>query len=155
LGTRPLRSFQERMAASVSPLALVRAGCGSGKTAGAYLWAARQYAGRKLWVTYPTTGTATEGYREYVSDADVVGRLEHSRARVDVELFSLSDGEIDARELDRLDAIRAWGSEVVTCTVDTVLGLVQNQRRGVYAWPALAHGAVVFDEIHAYDDGLF
>jgi len=155
LGGRPLRPFQKRMAESNSQITLVRAGCGAGKTAGAYLWAARQHAGRKLWVTYPTTGTATEGYREYVSEADVVGRLEHSRARVDVELFSLSDGDVDARELDRLDAIRAWGSEVVTCTVDTVLGLIQNQRRGVYAWPSLAHAAFVFDEIHAYDDELF
>jgi CRISPR-associated endonuclease/helicase Cas3 len=155
LGSRPLRQFQERMAASNSQLTLVRAGCGSGKTAGAYLWAARQHGGRKLWVTYPTTGTATEGYREYVNDTDVVGRLEHSRARVDVELFGLSDGDIESRELDRLDAIRAWGSEVVTCTVDTVLGLIQNQRRGVYAWPALAHAAFVFDEVHAYDDELF
>jgi CRISPR-associated endonuclease/helicase Cas3 len=44
---------------------------------------------------------------------------------------------------------------VVSCTVDTVLGLVQNTRRGLFAWPALAQSAFVFDEIHAYDDRLF
>ncbi len=52
-------------------------------------------------------------------------------------------------------ALRAWGCEAIVCTVDTVLGLVQNQRKGLYAWPGLAHAAVVFDEIHAYDDALF
>ncbi|MGH6636536.1 MAG: CRISPR-associated helicase Cas3' [Gammaproteobacteria bacterium] len=36
-----------------------------------------------------------------------------------------------------------------------MLGLTQNHRRGLYAWPALVNGAFVFDEIHAYDDRLF
>ncbi|HEY2910951.1 MAG TPA: CRISPR-associated helicase Cas3', partial [Gemmataceae bacterium] len=44
---------------------------------------------------------------------------------------------------------------IVACTVDTVLGLVQNNRRGIFAWPAFAGAAFVFDEIHAYDDRLF
>src|SRR5207248_1487444 len=39
--------------------------------------------------------------------------------------------------------------------VDTVLGMVQNNRRGLYAWPALAGAAFVIDEVHAYDDRLF
>lgn len=155
LAGRSPRPFQLRVAESSAPVTLVRAGCGSGKTAAAYLWAARQQSGRQLWVTYPTTGTATEGFRDYVNDADVAGRLEHSRAQVDVDLFSLDDGDGGRRELDRLAALRAWGSEVVTCTVDTVLGLVQNQRRGLYAWPCLADSAIVFDEVHSYDETLF
>src|SRR5439155_18622627 len=55
----------------------------------------------------------------------------------------------------RLDALRAWKTPVVACSVDTVLGLVQNNRRGLFGWPALAQAAFVFDEIHAYDDRLF
>jgi len=55
----------------------------------------------------------------------------------------------------RFDALDAWSTPVVACTADTVLGLVQNSRRGLYAWPALAGSAFVFDEIHAYDDRLF
>jgi CRISPR-associated endonuclease/helicase Cas3 len=140
---------------------LARAGCGSGKTAAAYQWAADQHVGRQLWVTYPTTGTATEGFRDYIDGndvtgrPDVAGRLDHSRAKVDLELFGLSDGAEGTRERDRLDALGAWGCDVVTCTVDTVLGLIQNQRKGLYAWPGLAHAAVVFDEVHAYDEQLF
>jgi CRISPR-associated endonuclease/helicase Cas3 len=161
LGGKPLRPFQQSIAASNAPITLARAGCGSGKTAAAYQWAADQHPGRQLWVTYPTTGTATEGFRDYIigtdpSDRpDVLGRLDHSRAAVDLEMFGLTDGADGARERDRLDALRAWGCDVVTCTVDTVLGLVQNQRKGLYAWPGLAHAAVVFDEVHAYDDQLF
>jgi CRISPR-associated endonuclease/helicase Cas3 len=155
LSGRSPRPFQNHVADAAAPLSLVTAGCGSGKTAAAYLWAARQHIGRQLWVTYPTTGTATEGFRDYVFGADVDGRLEHGRATVDIDIFDLvQDGDAD-RERDRLDAIRAWGCDVVTCTVDVVLGITQNQRKGLYAWPGLAHSALVFDEIHAYDDALF
>jgi CRISPR-associated endonuclease/helicase Cas3 len=150
-----LRAFQRAVAASKAPITFVRAGCGSGKTVAAYAWAAEQHPTRQLWVTYPTTGTATEGFRDYLDAADVHARLEHGRAEVDVEMFHLRDGDGPSREYDRLEAVRNWGADIVTCTVDTVLGLLQCQRRGVYAWPGLAHGAVVFDEIHAYDDALF
>lgn len=152
---RPLRPFQESVSRSRAALTLVRAGCGSGKTVAAYAWAARQYPGRQLWLTYPTTGTATEGFRDYVHGTDISGRLEHGRAEVDLNIFGLrQDGE-GPRDRDRLDALRAWGRDVITCTVDTVLGLVQNQRKGLYAWPALCDACVVFDEIHAYDAELF
>jgi CRISPR-associated endonuclease/helicase Cas3 len=155
---KPLRAFQREVASSAALVTLVRAGCGTGKTVAAYQWCAEQHPGRQLWVTYPTTGTTTEGYRDYVQNADVLGLLDHSRAEVDLEIFGLLEGNgIDhlKRDLDRLKALRAWGAEVVTCTVDTVLGLVQNQRKGLYAWAGLADAAIVFDEIHAYDDALF
>lgn len=154
LNGAPPRPFQETVAGSAAPVTLVRAGCGTGKTAAAYLWAARQHPGRQLWITYPTTGTTTEGFRGYLIAADIEVRLEHSRAEVDLDMLGLRDGN-RTRDRDRLDAIRAWGSEVVICTVDTVLGLMQNQRKGLYAWVGLANAAIVFDEIHAYDDQLF
>ncbi|MFP2930901.1 CRISPR-associated helicase Cas3', partial [Pyxidicoccus sp. 3LG] len=156
---RPLRPFQESVARERSPLTLVRAGCGSGKTAAAYAWAARQHPGRQLWLTYPTMGTATEGFRDYLHGTDVDARLQHSRAEVDLDIFGLrGDGGHPSegfRDQDRLAALRAWGVDAITCTADTVLGLVQNQRQGLYAWPGLSEGCVVFDEIHAYDARLF
>jgi len=155
LAGRPARPFQEAVARSSGPLTLARAGCGSGKTVAAYAWAARQHPGRQLWLTYPTTGTATEGFRDYLPGTDVSGRLEHSRAEVDLELLDLRREGEGHRGEDRLDALRAWGMDVLTCTVDTVLGLVQNQRKGLYAWPALCDACVVFDEVHAYDARLF
>lgn len=162
LNGSPLRPFQEAVSHSAAPLTLARAGCGTGKTVAAYAWAALQHAGRQLWLTYPTTGTATEGFRDYVHGAGLMGRLEHGRAEVDLDIFGLrgdgadSDGvPSEPRDWDRLEALRAWGQDVITCTVDTVLGLIQNQRKGLYAWPALSESCVVFDEVHAYDAQLF
>lgn len=155
LGEARPRPFQEAVASSNVPVTLVRAGCGTGKTVAAYLWASRQHPNRKLWITYPTTGTATEGYRDYVHEAPVAGRLDHSRAAIDVDIFGLDDESDGARDFDRFEALRVWSADVTVCTVDTVLGLLHNQRKGLYAWPSLAHAAIVFDEIHAYDDRLF
>ncbi len=152
LGGAEARPFQATVAASRAPVTLVTAGCGTGKTLAAYLWASEVGGGRQIWFTYPTTGTATEGFRDYIADADLDGRLEHSRAAVDLELLGL-DGEHPERE--QLRALRLWGAHVVTATVDSLLGIVQNQRRGLAAWPSLARSAVIFDEIHAYDDRLF
>ncbi len=153
------RPFQEQVAACDAPLVLVRAGCGTGKTVAAYLWAARHHGARQIWVAYPTTGTATEGFRDYLCDLpDLDTRLEHSRAPIDLELLGVGsneDGDEGAREADRLESIRIWSDDVISCTCDTVLGLMQNQRKGLYAWPSLCRAAVVFDEIHAYDDRLF
>ena len=138
LGQHQPMEFQEAVAAADAPVTVVRAGCGTGKTIAALLWASRRHPGRPLWLTYPTTGTATEGFRDYVFGADVEGRLEHGRAEVDVDIFGLEEDGAAGRERDRLDALRAWGCDVVTCTADTVLGLLHNHRRGMYAWPALA-----------------
>lgn len=159
LGGGEPRPFQAQTGASVAPVTLVRAGCGSGKTVAAYLWAARRAAGRKLFVCYPTTGTATEGYADYVFGEDVDGLLAHSRAEVDLEHL-LESGDEDAFEsarqwaaVDR--ALRIWLPTVVVCTADAVLGLLQNYRSGLFAFPAIAGGAFVFDEIHQYDDRMF
>jgi len=155
-----LYPFQEAIADSKADVTFVRAGCGSGKTLVAYQWAARQHPTRRLYFCYPTTGTATEGYRDYLytpeqeSDAD----LFHGRAAVDLEIVlgaKADDEKAEADTLARIESLDAWSTPIVACTVDTVLGLMQNNRRGLYAWPALAGAAFVFDEIHAYDDKLF
>ncbi len=43
----------------------------------------------------------------------------------------------------------------VVCTTHTVLGIFENVRRSLYAWPSLAQSVFVFDEVHAYSDRLF
>lgn len=147
--------FQRAVAASGSRT-LVRAGCGSGKTVAAYLWAQQQAVGRKLFFCYPTTGTATEGFRDYALDVGpVTSRLMHSRAEVDlVEILGTGDESED--ELDvRLASLAGWDPELVVCTVDLVLGLVHNQRRGLFTLPAFARAAFVFDEVHAFDSRMW
>ena len=172
------REFQTAVANHPDSVVFVKAGCGTGKTVAAYLRAAKQYVGRRLYFCYPTTGTATEGYKDYLFPetpkagalhtqkdaadrqrlADVSAALFHSRRGVDFEII-LGTGHdsttADADAFAKADALESWSTPVVACTVDTVLGLVQNNRRGLFAWPALAQSAFVFDEIHAYDDRLF
>jgi CRISPR-associated endonuclease/helicase Cas3 len=159
-GTNPLYPFQQAVAASPVPVTFIRAGCGSGKTLAAYQWAAAQHPGRRLYFCYPTTGTATEGYRDYLyaPEEDFDAELFHGRAAVDLEMVlgvKADDDRPEADDAARIESLDAWSTPIVACTVDTVLGLMQNNRRGLYAWPALAGAAFVFDEIHSYDDKLF
>ena len=154
--------FQLAVAESNLPVTFVKAGCGSGKTVAAYMWAAKNHPSRRLYFCYPTTGTATEGFKDYLFDeAEKTPRigadLFHGRSDIDFEIILNTgpDTRFENDEEARLDALRAWKTPVVACTVDAVLGIVQNNRRGLFAWPALAQSAFVFDEIHAYDDRLF
>jgi CRISPR-associated endonuclease/helicase Cas3 len=132
------------------------AGCGNGKTVAAYLWAQRWASGKKLFFAYPTTGTTSAGFEDYLLAQNHLERaLIHGRAQVDLHAM-VGSPEDDAFEAaSRLDSLKAWGQQVIACTVDTVLGTIQNQRRGLFSAPALACAAFVFDEVHSYDQRLF
>jgi CRISPR-associated endonuclease/helicase Cas3 len=159
-----LRPFQCEVADFAGDVTLVKAGCGSGKTLAAYHWARERHVNRRLYMCYPTTGTATEGFRDYLFD-EIAGsplfgaRLFHGRADVDVKRILKINDQFDDTEdddaLTRIESLDSWSTPIVTCTVDTVLGVMQNHRRGLYSWPALAGAAFVFDEIHSFDVNLF
>lgn len=151
-----VRPFQQRVGGSCCRLVYVKAGCGSGKTVAAYLWAAQHARARKLFVCYPTTGTATEGFRDYIIPSEMTANaaLLHSRAECDLEeIMSAEDESIET--IDRIDALATWDVPVSLCTADQVLGIIQNNRRALFAFPAIANAAFVFDEIHQYDDRMF
>jgi CRISPR-associated endonuclease/helicase Cas3 len=151
---KPLRPFQEQLGNATSRVTLARAGCGTGKTLGAYNWAKRHAVGRKLFFCYPTTGTSTEGFLDYAHEK-IDSTLLHGRAAVDLEHLELhSTGDDDDLET-KLESFKAWSTKVNVCTVDTVLGLLQCNRRPMYCFPAIAQAAFVFDEVHCYDDKLF
>lgn len=150
-GKKP-REFQTRLQSSGNRITCAVAGCGTGKTLGAYLWARNHAIGKRLFFCYPTTGTSTEGYRDYLMDPAIDARLQHGRAAVDIKILGLDDPE---DEMDAVEAAMRWRTKITSCTVDLVLGLLQNSRSSVYAWPLIANGAFVFDEIHSYDDTLF
>ncbi len=156
LGDHDERPFQTEVAAAGARVTLVTAGCGSGKTVAAWLWAARQCPQQRVFFCYPTTGTATEGFRGYLfaEQTKLGAKLFHSRAPIDFDVILNAEPDEDDASL-QISSLEAWGTPLVCCTVDTVLGIMQNQRRGLHAWPALAQSAFVFDEIHAYDDKLF
>jgi CRISPR-associated endonuclease/helicase Cas3 len=171
-GADELRPFQVDLGESKRRITLARAGCGTGKTLGAYNWAKTHAVGRKLFFCYPTTGTSTEGFLDYVQD-EVESVLLHSRAAVDLEMATTGEEGDNGEELiiddetgkpiqihtneagQKLDSFKAWGPKVSVCTVDTVLGLLQCNRRPIYCFPSIAQAAFVFDEVHCYDDALF
>ncbi|AFZ36228.1 CRISPR-associated helicase, Cas3 family [Stanieria cyanosphaera PCC 7437] len=158
LDAHQLRPFQIQLAQSKTRVTLARAGCGTGKTLGAYNWAKSFAIGRKLIFCYPTTGTSTEGFLDYVHD-QLDSVLLHSRADVDLAMATTGEeeeaGEGNNESAIKLESFKAWGKESIVCTVDTVLGLLQCNRRPMYCFPAIANAAFVFDEVHCYDDRLF
>lgn len=152
--------FQRKVEKSTSRVTLVRAGCGAGKTLAAYRWAVRRAADRKLFFCYPTTGTASQGFKDYITKSKTEGQLIHSRSSVDLEsIYGTPDDTHDDKGNEtadlRIESLQAWEPPIVICTVDAVLGLMQNNRRGLMSFPAFANAAFVFDEIHAYDPQLF
>jgi CRISPR-associated endonuclease/helicase Cas3 len=155
LAGQPLRPFQDAVAEARGDVVLVLAGCGTGKTLAAYLRALRRYPGRRLLFCYPTTGTTTEGFRDYLLRERLESALVHSRARVDWRLLGLGPEEDQEAVRAAVESLGLWSCPVAACTVDTVLGLLQNNRRGLYAFPVIAGSVVVFDEIHSYDRRLF
>lgn len=158
-----LRNFQRDLGKISARVGLARAGCGTGKTVGAYNWAKRHAIGRKLFFCYPTTGTSTEGYLDYAHGTIPESELMHSRKAVDKAIAGIAatgeevdagDETVNEAEL-KLDSFKAWKSKLVVGTVDTVLGLMQCHRRPMYSFPAIANAAFVFDEVHCYDKALF
>lgn len=173
------RDFQNDVESSLSRLTLAMAGCGSGKSLAAYLWA-RQWCkkfmseGRdnfRLFFCLPTTGTTTEHFKDYALESGIPAdqiSLTHSRSSVDLETIAetaiqeeasedLAQAALDAlkAEQDKIEALALWSTPLVVTTADTVLGLMANARRSIYTAPAIMHSAIVFDEIHALDDYLF
>lgn len=158
------RFFQQetaRLAAEGNTLVLVEAGCGSGKSVAAYMWArewCRRLGRRTMFFTLPTTGTTTEHFRGYALHSGIDSSLIHSRAEVDLERLKEENPENKEDENDwlfRKEALRICTTPFIVCTVDTVLGLMANAKTAIYGFPAIMNGLIVFDEIHAYDDVLF
>lgn len=176
------RNFQNDVAASESYLTLAQAGCGSGKSLAAYLWA-REWCesfaaeGRtnfRLFFCLPTTGTTTEHFKDYALESGLDAKLislTHSRSSVDLRSMAetapqeeADDAESNAAkqaeaalnaERDKIESLALWSTPLAVTTSDTVLGLMSNARRAVYSLPAIINSAIVFDEIHAFDDQLF
>lgn len=154
LGDSRPRTFQEAIGQSRERVTLVEAGCGTGKTAAAYMWAAHHANDKKLFFCYPTTGTATEGFLGYVHETEVEAKLVHSRAIVDLANIAQVPDDEENDHLMRIESLNLWSPKVVICTADTVLALARNNRRGLYNSPAILSGSFVFDELHSYDEQM-
>lgn len=150
-------------AGGLGPRALLLSGCGTGKTLAAWNWVRAQLARRstaRVVFLYPTRGTATEGFRDYVSWAGKDdAALLHGTAAYDLE--GLFDNPADPRAggdyhiEDRLCALGYWPRRVFSATVDSFLAFMQNQYGPICMLPVLADSIVVIDEVHSFDASMF
>jgi CRISPR-associated endonuclease/helicase Cas3 len=157
----PWNEFQEACAdpALVPARALLIAPCGSGKTLAAWRWVAarcRERPTARAIFLYPTRGTATEGFRDYVSHAGPeLAALVHGTAELDLDHLQ-PDRDLEARVAEaRLFSLRQWPKRVFSATVDQFLAFLQHDYGSTFLLPLLADSAVVLDEVHSYDRGMF
>ena len=176
LGYESLLPFQIKEKEYNSRVLIVVAGCGTGKTLVPFVRFQRlmkRGLKAKMFFCYPTTATTSQGFVDYGLNLAQreLATISHSRSWVDYQLkfkdlMTSYEQESDNEESDleddpiisfqtKVEALKLWHSKLVFCTAHTVLGLIQNHRKGLYSFPAIAQGVFVFDEIHAYPPQLF
>lgn len=154
-------------AADIGDRAVLLAGCGMGKTLAAWRWAEsvarRRPIGRVMFL-YPTRGTATEGFRDYVGHApEGTAKLVHGAAAYALRGMLANPDEARPASLrgknlapdeteDRLFSLGLWSKRYFSATVDQFLGFIQHDYRGLCLLPSLADSAIIFDEVHSYDN---
>lgn len=160
-----LHSFQ-KLVAEEGSRTLLLAPCGSGKTLAAWQWAKKQALtkqfGRVIFL-YPTRGTATEGFRDYVAWApEGEGTLLHGSSTFELASMasnppeSLDGKDVSTAEAEaRLFALGLWRFRFFSATVDQFLSFMQNRYQSLCLLPILADSVVIIDEVHSYDMTMF
>lgn len=153
--------FQEA-ASSLGDRALLLAPCGAGKTLAAWRWIEGRLAvhpAARVLFLYPTRGTATEGFRDYVSWApETEATLLHGTATYDLEAMFENGDERAGRDYTaerRLFALGQWPKRVFSATVDSFLGFMASTYAPVCLLPLLVDSVIVIDEVHSFSSGMF
>jgi len=157
-----LHNFQ-KLAAQQGSRVLLLAACGAGKTLAAWKWAEEQvkhYKVGKVIFLYPTRGTATEGFKDYVSWApEADAALVTGTAKYELEAMAdnppESMKEKDFTTDDRLFSLGFWSRRYFSATVDQFLGFLEHSYGGICLLPALADSVLIIDEIHSFDMKMF
>lgn len=165
--TKPFafHTFQDK-AATLGSRALLLAACGAGKTMAAWKWAAEQARNfniGKVIFLYPTRGTATEGFRDYVGWApDAEAMLLTGTAKYELEAMrdnpseATKDKHYTPSEKDaRLFALGLWSRSFFSATVDQFLSFIEHNYQSICLLPVLADSAVIIDEVHSFDRHMF
>ena len=149
-------------AAQLGSRGLLLASCGAGKTLAAWRWASEQLKknkkGRVIFL-YPTRGTATEGFKDYISWApETDAALVHGTSSFELEgLFTNGDerSERDYTTNGRLFALGLWHRNLFSATVDQFLSFLQHQYSSLCLLPVLADSILIIDEVHSFDNRMF
>lgn len=157
-----LQEFQKEIPKQGSR-ALLLAACGAGKTLGAWKWAeqqAKDFEIGKVIFLYPTRGTATEGFRDYVGWAPgTEGALVTGTARYELDAMRENPSEAiagkDFQADERLYALGFWSRRYFSATVDQFLSFLEHSYQSLCLLPVLADSAVIIDEVHSFDQKMF
>lgn len=114
---------------------------------------------------YPTRGTATEGFRDYVAWApEAEASLVHGTSRYELDAIARNPNETPSargrrfslsQEDDRMYSLGYWSRRFFSATVDQFLGFMEHDYKGLCLLPVLADSAVIIDEVHSFDENLF
>lgn len=147
---------------SIPSRSLLLAPCGSGKTLAAWRWIKGQLKEKsvsRVIFLYPTRGTASEGFRDYVSWApEADAALVHGAASYELNgMFSNGDERSgkDFSTEDRLFALGFWQRRIFSATFDQFFGFMQYSYRSLCLLPMLADSVIVVDEVHSFDKSMF
>ncbi len=149
--------------ATLGKRALLLAACGAGKTIAAWKWAEAQSQAHeigKVIFLYPTRGTATEGFKDYVGYApEAEASLLHGTAKYELEGIAENPNEAtkdkDYETNARLFALGYWGKKYFSATVDQFLSFLEHSYSSLCLLPVLADSAVIIDEVHSFDKQMF
>ncbi|XQQ05146.1 MAG: CRISPR-associated helicase Cas3' [Leptolyngbya sp. IPPAS B-1204] len=157
-------SFQEQ-AAEQGAKALLLVACGGGKTLAAWKWAEQQvrnYNLGKVIFLYPTRGTATEGFRDYVGWApEADAALVTGTAKYELEAMAENPSDAIGNKVfrseadERLYALGFWSKRFFSATVDQFLSFMEHSYQSLCLLPVLADSAVIIDEVHSFDRSMF
>lgn len=160
--TFKLKPFQQQ-AETLGDRLLLLSGCGTGKTIFAYKWMqgvlTRYQAGHVIFL-YPTRGTATEGFKDYVSwapetDASLLtGTAAYELQQIRENPVDSTEGKDYTAEA-RLYSLGFWGKRFFSATVDQFLSFLTHNYGGICLLPVLADSVVVIDEVHSFSRGMF
>ena len=161
-----LHPFQER-AGKEGSRTLLLAACAAGKTIAAWKWAesmADQHEIGRVIFLYPTRGTATEGFRDYVGWApEAEAAYVAGDARFMLSEMAANPSEATTgknfdpltEDQERLFALGLWPRRYFSATVDQFLGFIEHSYTSLCLLPVLADSAVIIDEVHSFDQRMF
>ncbi|HEY0429478.1 MAG TPA: CRISPR-associated helicase Cas3' [Pyrinomonadaceae bacterium] len=149
--------------ATLGKRALLLAACGAGKTIAAWKWAEAQSQTHeigKVIFLYPTRGTATEGFKDYVGFApEAEASLLHGSAKYELEEIRKNPedekSDKDYETNARLFALGFWGKKYFSATVDQFLSFLEHSYSSLCLLPVLADSAIIIDEVHSFDKRMF
>lgn len=157
-----LKRFQEE-AINLSLRLLLLSACGSGKTIFAYNWAkgvTNSYKIGRVIFLYPTRGTATEGFKDYISwapetEASLLTGTANYELRGMTENPTESTKGKDFTTEQRLYALGFWHKRFFSATVDQFLSFLTHNYSSICLLPILADSVVIIDEIHSFSRSMF